>query len=113
TRAPPRETRAASPLSWIGVPMPSFPDGRLAAGLEKRLRARRRREVPLRLQVAHDLGHALFDRLAIRVNHELRPLRRLVGGRDARELRNLSRARLLVEALHVAALAGVERRGGG
>src|SRR5262249_51103627 len=67
-------------------------------------------EITLCVQIIHEGGDALVHRLGLRVEHELGARRRLVGRRDPRELRYLPRARLLVQALHVAALAGLHTR---
>src|SRR5438093_4047012 len=54
-------------------------------------------------------GRAVGDRLALRVDHELRGQRLLVGIRDARELGNLPRQRPTIQPFGVAADALVER----
>src|SRR3954451_47071 len=53
---------------------------------------------------------ALFGRPVFRLDLELRSIRGLVGIRDARELLDLSRSRLRIEAFRIAALAFLERR---
>src|SRR5690349_11967934 len=56
-----------------------------------------------------DRRDALFDTLPVGAERELRLRGRLVRRGDAGELLDLSRTRLLVEALHVALLADLER----
>ena len=65
---------------------------------------------PFVLEVAQDGVHALIDRLAVRIEHQFRAQRRLVGRGDAGELRDLARRAPSVEALHVAPLAGLDAR---
>lgn len=62
------------------------------------------RQQPLLLQIPHDLHHALLDAHLVGPEVNLGGLRRLVRRADAREVRDLARARLLVQALGVALL---------
>src|SRR5439155_13698889 len=64
---------------------------------------------PALLEMGEHLPGALFDRLGVGAEGELGLEGRLVGRRDAGELGDLRRARLLVEPLHVALLAHLER----
>src|SRR6185295_20371659 len=77
-----------------------------------RSRRRARRQLPrydkILLDVADDAGDRFFDRQPVGIDGQLGGVRRLIGRGDAGELRDLAAARLLVEALGVAPLAGVE-----
>src|SRR5690606_2000622 len=63
------------------------------------------------LQVAGQGLAGLAGGLRVRVERARGRERRLVGGRDARDRGELAGARLLVRALHVAALAGLDAGG--
>src|SRR5439155_18288801 len=62
-----------------------------------------------RLEVLEHLPRARLGRLRVRVDRQLGREGRLVRRRDAGELRDLARPGLLVEPLHVALLADLER----
>ena len=61
-------------------------------------------------QEAEHLGRALFERHPTGVDSKLRPKRLLIRIADAGKVFDLARNRLLVEALHVAPYALLERR---
>ena len=97
-----RERQPASP-SAAHRPSPS------TRGCARRRRAQRFR-YPCASRWRNQRRHARLDGERGRVEHQLGSLRGLVGRRDAGELRDLAGAGLLVEALRVAPLAGLERR---
>jgi hypothetical protein len=61
-----------------------------------------------RLEIVHELRHALRDGLGVGIQHHLGVRRCLVGRRNPGEFGDFTRPRLLIEALRVAVLAGLE-----
>src|SRR5262249_46036785 len=112
TRAEPRGApRGPAPPTRGPAPRkPSRPGRARSTRSRGDVASSRAPEVSLRAHVVPERGHTLIDRLRLRIEYQLGAQRRFVGRRDTRELGDLPGARLLVQALHVAALAGLHAR---
>jgi hypothetical protein len=69
----------------------------------------RRRNQPLGLEPSDDINNTLLNALLSSVNGDFGVLRRLIGGADTRELLDLARPCLLVQAFRIALLGHLDR----